>query len=151
MFCKFEVIRFGWVVLLLLCLSGCVSKPTSSDKVFSNAQILYQVKDRQNLANKGDIEKASYFLVLEYQPDQIVLSQAQIKKIDSVFKKLIYSEEYKLYVSFGGASVDNLALLTPLLKRAQEIKNRYGKRVNGIQIAYLKNQKSNVAFFRLMA
>lgn len=143
--------RLGWLILVLW-LSGCVNKPPRSDKIFSDAQILYQTKEKNSIANRRNMEMASYFIELDYNSDQTALSKAQINKIESVFKKLVYPEEYKLYVSFGADNKNNqFANLTPIFKRAQDLKIKYGDKVKSIRIAYVKNQKSNIAFLRLMA
>lgn len=138
--------------IVALLLYGCAGKPPSSDKVFSNAQILYQAKEKTSMAKRRNMEMASYFIELDYSPEQTTLTKAQVNKIARVFKKLIYPEEYKLYVSFGdGDESSQFSSLGPRFKLAQDIKRKYGNQVKSVQIAYLKNQKPNVAFFRLIA
>ncbi len=145
------MIRFALFILVVM-LCACVSKPPRSDKVFSNAQILYSEKEKNSILKRRNMEMASYFMELDYAPNQTTLNKAQINKIESVFNKLIYPEEYKLYVSFGADNADSqLASLAPIFKRAEDIKRNYGGRVKNLQIAYIKNQKSNIAFLRLMS
>ena len=146
-----KIARLG-MLIVVMSLSGCSIQQTPSNRVFSNAQVQYQAKDRKNLTQKRNMEMPSYFLELDYEPGQIALNKAQINKINSVFKKLIYPEEYKLYVSFGSnGDTNQLANLSPVFKRAQDIKKRYGKKVASIQSAYLKNQRPNCIYLRFMA
>lgn len=133
----------------LLLLSGCVSHPPTAANVFSNAQIQYQSKDSNTIARKRDTEMPSYYFTINYEPNQIALNKKQEKKIEAVFKKLVYPEEYKLYVSFG-LEVDNTSNLSPVLKRAQFIKTSYAAKLKSIQIAYFKNQTPNSAYFRFI-
>ena len=137
--------KLGLLFFLLL-LSGCVSHPPSAAHVFSNAQIQYETKDSNTAARKRDTEMPSYYFTINYEPNQIALTKKQEEKMQSVFKKLIYPEEYKLYVSFGAS--DNK--LSPVLKRAQCIKTNYAGKLKSIQIAYFKNQTPNSAYFRLI-
>jgi hypothetical protein len=138
--------KFGLPILLLL-LSGCVNHPPNAAHVFSNAQIQYQSKDSNTIARKRDTEMPSYYFTINYEPNQIVLNKKQEQKIATVFKKLIYPEEYKLYVSFGAGGDDNIS---PALKRAQYIKTTYAGKLKAVQIAYFKNQTPNSAYFRLI-
>lgn len=143
--------RWLWLILFFG-LSACTGKPPASDKVFSNAQILYQAKEKNSISKRRNMEMASYFIELNYSPGQTDLNPLQINKIDAVFKKLVYPEEYKLYMSFGSGDEQNhYTSVGPMMKRAQDIKLKYGKRVKSVHVAYLKNQKSNVAFLRLIA
>lgn len=142
--------RLLWLIVIL-CLSACANQQLSSNKIFSNAQVRYQAKERTALSKRSHMEMPSYFFELEYESGQIALNKAQINKIDSVFKKLIYSDEYKLYVSFGtGNSGNKLKSLSPIIKRAEDIKRRYSKQVREVHIVYLKNQKLDCAYFRLL-
>ena len=94
----------------------------------------------------------SYFIDLNYDPTQTQLNPTQINKVEHIFKKLIYPEEYTLYASFGanteGEQITNLG---PVFKRAQDLKTRYSKRVKKIKIVFLKNQKPNCVYLRLLS
>jgi hypothetical protein len=147
-----NIAKLGLLVVVVVTLSGCAYHPLKSSKIFSNAQVQYQARERKNTAKRRNMEMPSYFLELDYAPGQIALNKTQIHKINSVFKKLIYPEEYKLYVSFGSGSDKNqLANLSPIFKRAQDIKRKYENKVGSIQIAYLKNQRPNCIYLRLLA
>lgn len=138
-------------VTVLFCLSGCSHK-VSSDKVFSNAQILYQAKETNPAAKKTALAMPSYFIDIEYDPQQIQLNPAQIQKVERIFAKLIYPEEYRLYVSFDAPTQGSqIKQLGNVFKRAEYIKKHYGKRVKEIKIVYLKNQKPNCVYLRLLA
>ena len=137
--------------LLLLGISSCMDQKVSSDKVFSNAQILYQDREENPGSKRSALEMPSYFLEMEYDAKQTKLNPTQIKKIEKLFTKLIYPEEYKLYVSFGARTKGSqMADLSKVFKRAQDIKVRYGKRVKQLKIVYLKNQKPNCVYLRLL-
>lgn len=137
--------------LIMVCLTSCSRQKISSDKVFSNAQILYQDKDENQRSKKGALEKPSYFIDLEYDPQQTKLNAAQINKIEKIFPKLVYPEEYRLYASFGANTEGtHMKSLSRVFKRAQDLKSRYGKRVKEIKIVYLKNQKPNCVYLRLL-
>lgn len=143
------MIRVLFLVVIML-LSSCANQ-LSSHKIFSNAQVQYQARERSATSKRSSMEMPSYFFELEYEPTQIALNKAQIKKIDSVFKKLVYPEEYKLYVSFGNGFANNgIQNLSPIIKRAEDIKRQYSKKVREIRIVYLKNQKPDCAYFRLL-
>lgn len=149
---KHRILRGQGYLLALLCLSGCTGHKVASDKVFSNAQILYQMKEESPGAKKAVLAMPSYFIDIEYEPQQTKLNPAQLKKIEAIFTKLVYPEEYKMYASFGAnTDASQLASLGPVFKRAQDIKARYGKRVKEIKIVYLKNQKPNCVYIRLLA
>lgn len=143
------MIRMVWLIVIML-LSACANQ-LNSNRIFSNAQVQYQAKERSVISKRSSMEMPSYFFELEYEPTQIALTKAQIKKIDSVFKKLIYPEEYKLYVSFGNGYANNgIKNLSPIIKRAENIKRNYSKKVRDIRVVYLKNQKPDCAYFRLL-
>lgn len=139
------------VLIIVLCLSGC-GQTISSDKVFSNAQIQYQAREEKKaLSNKRAMEMPSYFLDLEYEPSQITLNKTQVHKIDSMLRKIVYPEEYKLYISFGvGDDESQLGDLALIYKRARDIKQQCSKKIKNIKIAYLKNQKSDSVYLRLL-
>jgi hypothetical protein len=141
----------GFLALLVF-ITGCTGHKVTTDKVFSNAQIMYQVKEQNPSKKSSELAMPSYFLDLEYDPKQTKLNKVQAKKIENLFPKLVYPEEYKLYASFGanieGSQIANLA---PIFKRAQDIKARYGKRVKEVKIVYLKNQKPDCVYLRLLA
>lgn len=93
----------------------------------------------------------SYFLDLDYEPRQTHLTHMQIKKVEHIFKKLVYPEEYSLYASFGANTKGTeITSLGTIFKRAQDLKTRYGKRVQKIKVVYLKNQKPNCVYLRLL-
>ncbi len=144
------VVKFIFAIFCLL--SSCALHQPEVDKIFSNAQVQYQTRGEKTLANRRGIEMPSYFIDLEFDPKQTKLNKVQLAKIDAVFKKLIYPEDYKLYVSFGAAGDDDtIDNIRPILKRAEEIKKKFNGKVKDVQISYLKNQKSNGAYLRLLA
>lgn len=138
-------------IITIIWISGCTNQHISSDKVFSNAQILYHDKEENTNARRSALEMPSYFLDLEYRPTQTKLNSMQIKKVERIFKKLVYSDEYTLYASFG-ANTQGIQItgLRPLFKRAQDLKIRYGTRVKKIKIVYLKNQQPNCVYLRFL-
>jgi len=138
------------IFLIILLVSGCVNQTDNTAKVFTNAQIQYQSQEPHSIIRKRDMAMPSYFFVIDYEPSQITLNKMQEKRMEAVFKKLIYPEEYKLYVSFGADKNDKLANLGPVLKRAQDIRRKYTGKLKSIQIAYIKNQKPDSAYFRLI-
>lgn len=143
--------KYAGLLILLLCVTGCASHKVKSTQVFSNAQVLYKKKDTNVASKKTALEMPSFFLDIEYDPQQTKINAAQAKKVEAIFKKLIYPEEYKLYASFGaGTDGSKLSSLGPVLKRAQDIKARYGKKVKDIKIVYLKNQKPDCVYLRLL-
>jgi hypothetical protein len=138
-------------IFIIVCITSCTGQKITSDKVFSNAQILYQVKEENSGSKKGALEMPSYFIDLEYEPQQNKLNQTQANKVEKIFPKLVYPEEYKLYASFGAATEGTqIASLSTVFKRAQDLKTRYGKRVKEIKIVYLKNQKPDCVYLRLL-
>ena len=142
-----------WIWLLFaLSLSGCVTQP-SADKIFSNAQVRYDFdEDKNALKNKREMEMPSYFLELEYETAQTELSPAQVNKINAMIGKIVYPEEYKLYISFGaGGNKGEVKSLASVFKRAQDIRNKCkNKGVKNIKIVYLKNQKPDCVYLRLI-
>ncbi|MFA6303018.1 MAG: hypothetical protein WC627_07785 [Legionella sp.] len=145
------MMKYAGLALLLLFITACSGHKVKSAQVFSNAQIMYQEKDNNAVAKKTALQMPSYFLDIEYNPKQTKLSTAQAKKIDSVFAKLIYPEEYRLYASFGAnTNSTHLANLGPIFKRAEDLKKRYGKQVKEIKVVYLKNQKPDCVYLRLL-
>lgn len=137
------------ILLLLVLFCGC-TKPPSTAQIFSNAQVQYQTKDQSALVRKRDMEMPSYYFEMLYEPKQIALNSSQEKKIEAILKKLVYPEEYQLYVSFGTGQTNNLSHLNPVLKRAEFIKTKYGANFKAVKIAYLKNQTRDSAYFRLI-
>lgn len=138
-------------IFIMVCITSCTGQKISSDKVFSNAQILYQVKEENSGAKKGAVEMPSYFIDLEYDPQQTKLNPAQIKKVEKIFPKLVYPEEYRLYASLGAVTEGaQISSLSTVFKRGQDLKARYGLRVKEIKIVYLKNQKPNSVYLRLL-
>lgn len=133
---------------LLFNLMGCTTQPPNSAKIFSNAQVQYHTQKPASLARTNEMLMPNYFFDIEYKAQQIALNKAQEKKMESVFKKLVYPEEYKLYITLGAGETANL---TPMLKRAQYIKQKYAGKLKAIEIAYIKNQKPNSAYFRLIS
>lgn len=144
--------KYYWLLLpLSFSLIACVGNKAVPNKIFSNAQVQYEAKEAHKIKNRREMEMPSYFLEIEYQPSQSNLNAVQISKISSLFQKLIYPDEYKLYVSFGASDENHDMADTGLLvKRANDIKKRYAGKVKSIQIAYLKNQKPNSVYLRLL-
>lgn len=137
-------------ILLVLCLSGCTNSKITSDKVFTNAQVLYQEKEHAN-SKQMALQMPSYFLDLEYAQGQTKLSTTQIKKIDTLLKKLDYPDEYRIYASFGAnGSKNQVAYLADILKRGDDLKKRYGNKVKKVKIVYLKNQRPDSVYIRLL-
>ncbi|PWY55686.1 hypothetical protein DGG96_10355 [Legionella qingyii] len=140
-----------WLVVLFG-LSACTNSKISSDRVFSNAQVLYQKKEQSSHDKQAALQMPSYFIELEYEQGQTNLSPAQVKKVDAMLKKIVYPDEYKIYASFGSSGEKNQVVnLAPVFKRAEDIKSRYSKRVKEIKVAYLKNQKPDCVYIRLLA
>jgi hypothetical protein len=135
----------------VFCLCACVNSGVQSDKVFTTAQILYQQKDAGSKTKEAALQMPSYFLDLEYSAGQTQLSAAQLQKVDALLKKLDYPDEYKIYASLGaGGSNDQVSNLAPILKRAEDIKKRYSHQVKEVKVAYLKNQKPDSVYIRLL-
>ncbi|KTD04752.1 hypothetical protein OQJ19_07995 [Fluoribacter gormanii] len=140
-----------WLVVLFG-LSACTNSKISSDRVFSNAQVLYQKKEQNSHVKQAALQMPSYFLELEYEQGQTNLSPAQVKKVEAMLKKIVYPDEYKIYASFGSSGEKNQVVnLAPVFKRAEDIKSRYSKRVKEVKVAYLKNQKPDCVYIRLLA
>ena len=141
----------GLVLIVIFFLSACTNSKINSDRIFSNAQVLYQKKEQNAHVKETELQMPSYFLELEYKHDQTRLSDKQIKKIETIFKKLVYPDEYRMYASFGANVANNqMASFSNVFKRAADIKKRYGKRVKEVKVAYLKNQKSDCVYIRLL-
>lgn len=140
-----------WIVICSILLCGCVNEPRNVAKVFSNAQVQYQAQEPEAQSRKKNTEMASYFFNLDYKPQQESLNKHQKNKIDLALKKLIYPEEYKLYVTLGAGDGQKMAQLTSVLKRAQNIRKQYAGKVKSIEIAYIKQQKPDSAYFRLIS
>lgn len=136
--------------LFVIFLTGCVTKPPSSASVFANAQAHYLSKESDSMVRKRDLQMPSYFFNTEFKPNQIELTALQENKINALLKKSIYPEEYKLYVSFGLGNESNVNQLKQAMKRGEYIKAHYAEKVKKIQIAYIKNQQSDTAYFRLI-
>lgn len=139
------------IPFLLFALSGCTTQPPNSAKIFSNAQVQYHTQKPASLARTNELLMPNYFFDIEYKSKQIALNKAQEQKMESVLKKLVYPEEYKLYISLGAGEHGLSENLTPMLKRAQYIKQKYAGKLKAIEIAYIKNQKPNSAYFRLIS
>jgi hypothetical protein len=139
-----------WMCLCVVPLAGCVTKPPSSASVFANAQAHYLSKESDSMVRKRDLQMPSYFFNTEYKQHQVELTASQENRINSLLKKSIYPEEYKLYVSFGLGNENNVNQLKLSMKRGEFIKARYAGKVKKIQIAYIKNQQSDTAYFRLI-
>jgi hypothetical protein len=145
------MINLRWLVVAFF-LSGCTTQHMSADKVFSNAQVQYQLKaNKKELTEKRAMEMPSYFLDLEYESFHATLNEMQYHQIDLMLKKILYPDEYKFYISFGvGGSNSQMSNLALVYKRAQDIKHRFGSRIKHIKIAYLKNQKTDTVYLRLL-
>ena len=139
-----------WLVIVLG-LSACTNPKINSDRVFSNAQILYQKKEPNTHIKEASLQMPSYFMELTYEQGQTKLSAEQVKKVETMFKKLVYPDEYQLYATFGSSNTKSqIADLAPLFKRAEDIKKRYSKKVKDVKVAYLKNQKPDCVYLRLL-
>lgn len=143
--------KHGLWTLLVCCLCACMNPEVKSDKVFTTAQILYQNKQKTATNKEAALQMPSYFIDLEYTSGQTKLSAAQSKKIDALLSKLDYPDEYRIYASLGAGSSDNaIPNLAPVFKRANDIKSRYGAKVKEVKVAYLKNQKPDSVYIRLL-
>lgn len=109
-------------------------------------------KEQNSHVKQAALQMPSYFLELEYEQGQTNLSPAQVKKVEAMLKKIVYPDEYKIYASFGSSGEKNQVVnLAPVFKRAEDIKSRYSKRVKEVKVAYLKNQKPDCVYIRLLA
>lgn len=91
------------------------------------------------MVRKRDLQTLAVIFNTEYRQHQVELTASQENRINSLLKKSIYPEEYKLYVSFGLGNENNVNQIKLSMKRGEFIKSAICRKVKNTNCIHKKS------------